>query len=104
MAVSEDKVATLHPKQPFAFLAAFCPAGPRQSHPSSFACNPGLFSSDPFRSSRLLKPSSCRRLVGWAVQQLWLFWIAPIVGGVLGGLIYRWLSEEPAGIVEGQSH
>jgi len=28
---------------------------------------------------------------GWAVQQLWLFWIAPIVGGVLGGLAYRWL-------------
>jgi aquaporin Z len=28
---------------------------------------------------------------GWAVQQLWLFWIAPIIGGVLGGLVYRWL-------------
>jgi aquaporin Z len=28
---------------------------------------------------------------GWAVQQLWLFWIAPIIGGVLGGLAYRWL-------------
>jgi aquaporin Z len=26
---------------------------------------------------------------GWAVSQLWLFWIAPIVGGVLGGLVYR---------------
>lgn len=26
---------------------------------------------------------------GWAVQQLWLFWIAPIVGGVLGAVIYR---------------
>ncbi|MCA0934530.1 aquaporin Z [Vibrio alginolyticus] len=25
----------------------------------------------------------------WAVSQLWLFWIAPIIGGVLGALIYR---------------
>lgn len=33
---------------------------------------------------------------GWALTQLWLFWIAPIVGGALGGFIYRWLSpEEP---------
>lgn len=29
---------------------------------------------------------------GWALSQLWLFWVAPIVGGVLGGLIYRCLS------------
>jgi aquaporin Z len=28
---------------------------------------------------------------GWAVQQLWLFWVAPIIGGVMGGLVYRWL-------------
>ena len=26
---------------------------------------------------------------GWALGQLWLFWVAPIVGGVLGALIYR---------------
>jgi len=26
---------------------------------------------------------------GWAVAQLWLFWIAPIVGGALGALLYR---------------
>ena len=29
---------------------------------------------------------------GWAVQQLWLFWIAPLIGGALGGVAYRWLS------------
>jgi aquaporin Z len=28
---------------------------------------------------------------GWAVQQLWLFWVAPIIGAVLGGVVYRWL-------------
>lgn len=31
---------------------------------------------------------------GWALQQLWLFWVAPIVGGVLGGLLYRSLDNE----------
>ena len=30
---------------------------------------------------------------GWALQQLWLFWIAPIVGAVLGGVTYRMLLE-----------
>ena len=38
---------------------------------------------------------------GWAMMQLWLFWVAPLIGGVLGGVVYRWLSEEPAGVVEG---
>jgi aquaporin Z len=31
---------------------------------------------------------------GWALRQLWLFWVAPIVGGVLGGGIYRALFGE----------
>lgn len=26
---------------------------------------------------------------GWAIDQLWLFWIAPIVGGVIGAVVYR---------------
>ena len=36
---------------------------------------------------------------GWALQQLWLFWIAPLVGAALAGLAYRGLFEaqpEPA--------
>ena len=39
---------------------------------------------------------------GWALAQLWMFWVAPLIGGALGGAIYRWLSEEPAGVVEGK--
>jgi aquaporin Z len=31
-------------------------------------------------------------LVGdWALAQLWLFWVAPIGGAVIGGVLYRWL-------------
>ena len=26
---------------------------------------------------------------GWAISQIWLFWIAPIIGAVLGGIVYR---------------
>jgi len=28
---------------------------------------------------------------GWALSQLWLFWVAPIIGAVIGGATYRWL-------------
>lgn len=28
---------------------------------------------------------------GWAVEQLWMFWLMPLAGGVAGGLIYRFL-------------
>jgi aquaporin Z len=31
---------------------------------------------------------------GVALSSLWLFWVAPIVGGIIGGLIARWLQEE----------
>jgi aquaporin Z len=31
---------------------------------------------------------------GWAIAQLWLFWVAPIAGAILGGLVYRFLGEE----------
>jgi aquaporin Z len=30
---------------------------------------------------------------GWALHQLWLFWVAPIIGGLLGGSIYRALFD-----------
>jgi aquaporin Z len=28
---------------------------------------------------------------GWALSQLWLFWVAPLLGAALGGLVYRWV-------------
>ena len=31
---------------------------------------------------------------GWALQQLWLFWLAPLIGGIAAGLFNRWLNEE----------
>ncbi len=33
---------------------------------------------------------------GWAVSQLWLFWVAPLVGASLAGVAYRWLGAHPA--------
>jgi aquaporin Z len=35
---------------------------------------------------------------GWALQQLWLFWIAPIVGAALAGVAYKALLAEPAAL------
>ncbi|MGY8870547.1 MAG: aquaporin Z [Pseudomonadales bacterium] len=31
---------------------------------------------------------------GWAISQLWLFWIAPVIGAILGAGIYRYIGSE----------
>jgi len=31
---------------------------------------------------------------GWALSQLWLFWVAPLIGAVLGGVVYRWVGGD----------
>jgi len=33
---------------------------------------------------------------GWALQQLWFFWVGPLIGAFLAGAFYRWLSAEDA--------
>lgn len=33
---------------------------------------------------------------GWALAQLWLFWIAPIIGAVLAGVIYPLMAGKPS--------
>ena len=44
-----------------------------------------------------MNPARCTGVAlyvgGWALAQLWLFWIAPILGGVLGAFAYRLLSK-----------
>ena len=30
----------------------------------------------------------------WALQQLWVFWVGPVVGGILGAIIHRIISED----------
>jgi aquaporin Z len=30
---------------------------------------------------------------GWAIAQLWMFWVAPIIGAAVAGLVYRWFEE-----------
>lgn len=32
---------------------------------------------------------------GWAVEQLWLFWVAPFIGAIIAGIAFRWF-EQPA--------
>jgi aquaporin Z len=41
---------------------------------------------------------------GWALQQLWLFWVAPLVGGALGGWLYKTVGADtfPKPNIEGQ--
>lgn len=39
---------------------------------------------------------------GWALAQLWVFWVVPLIGGAVGGVIYRFLLEPEAAAVAGQ--
>ncbi len=38
---------------------------------------------------------------GWALTQLWLFWVAPILGALLAGFVYSWLvGDDDGGVTE----
>ncbi|MBW6398426.1 aquaporin Z [Roseomonas sp. HJA6] len=39
---------------------------------------------------------------GWALQQLWLFWVAPIVGAVVAGIVSRSLWPDDTTLIEGR--
>jgi aquaporin Z len=39
---------------------------------------------------------------GWALQQLWLFWVAPVAGAAVAGVVYRFLAELPDASREAQ--
>jgi len=39
---------------------------------------------------------------GWALAQLWLFWVAPIAGALIGGFVYRWLGAESTAKIVGE--
>lgn len=38
---------------------------------------------------------------GWALGQLWFFWVVPLLGGAAGGVIYRWLLEAERPVAAG---
>jgi aquaporin Z len=40
---------------------------------------------------------------GWALQQLWLFWIAPLLGAALAGVVYRWSSRRGDALGAGEA-
>ncbi len=55
--------------------------------PAGFAPIATNTSVNPARST-----APARFVGGWALVQLWLFWVAPIVGAAAAGAVHRWLS------------
>jgi aquaporin Z len=35
----------------------------------------------------------------WALSQLWMFWVAPLVGAAIAGVVYRWLGREDTDVI-----
>ena len=34
----------------------------------------------------------------WALAQLWMFWVAPVIGAAIAGIVYKWLGQEDADV------
>lgn len=35
----------------------------------------------------------------WALSQLWVFWVAPLIGAAIAGVIYRWIGREGTEVI-----
>jgi aquaporin Z len=66
-----------------------------RSHCHRSRSDPHPFNRDP-RDESVRQPGPAVFVGGWALQQLWLFWVAPIAGAVLAGAVYSIFSEAPA--------
>ena len=44
---------------------------------------------------------ACGHFRAMALAQLWLFWVAPLIGAALGGVVYRWVVGDSAGAASG---
>lgn len=81
-------------------MSLSCARSRRRDHPSAVA--PGRANSrmdgarespgGRFDPSRLAGPAV--RTGGWALAQLWLFWLAPLLDAGLAGAAYRWLAGD----------
>jgi hypothetical protein len=76
--------------------AGFASNGYGEHSPGGYSLTSGLvgipitnLSVNPARST-----ATALFVGGWALAQLWLFWLAPIIGGCLGGLAYALLGTE----------
>ena len=70
-----------------------CPIG--KTDPRSWGQVPSL-PSHRYVTPPTTAPSTGPALIvgGWAIAQLWMFWVAPLLGAVIGGVTYRWLGKE----------
>ena len=55
--------------------------------------NPGNFFGE-LKRRNVYKVAVAYIVGGWALSQLWLFWIAPLIGAALAGIAYRCVSRE----------
>ena len=75
----------------------------RRGRPQALACGPGPRRRRPARTDTGVTPLARGTLWstgpalfvgGWALQQLWLFWVAPILGAAAAGIVYPLVAKE----------
>jgi hypothetical protein len=60
----------------------------------SSGMNPASTTANPSGGTLQFNGSPLAEAGGWALQQLWLFWVAPLIGAALAGVTYRFVSAE----------